>query len=463
MKNKIVFCFYTNDHEVNLGIAFISALLKRNDIESELVIYREIKGKQMDTPEIIASRILEKNPQIIAFSAMTFNWGHIRKVISALRDNFNGLILVGGYHAIISPDEIMAEPGVDGVCSGEGEIPLLKIARAYNGKNPVNYDEIEGIIFRNDKCPAESHKTPWVIGNLEDFPYLDYEIFIHENNLDLRHKHLGALSPAGIFSLPVIIGRGCPYKCTYCCNSVVMERFGGVKKFIRRYSVDNAISNIRKLASNYRPQFIEFFDETFTRSRGWTKEFCKRYRDEIGIPYSIMNRIDNLDEETVSIMAESGLKVVFFGLESGYEEFRKKFLNRQMNNDTIVSGAGLLKKHGINILTFNMFGMPYETKESVEKTIELNKIIQPDAAFGFIYQPLPGTKLGNIAYENNMTLPHPEVEMWDFHSPALDTPELPATYVKEKLEEFRSKFSNTRVVNDLYGRLREIASDHSPQ
>lgn len=456
MRHKVVFCFHTNDHEYNIGIGFLSAFLKKNNIDVSLVIFREIDGKQKDSLEDVVLRILEEKPTVVAFSVMTFNWHHIRKVIRLLRPKFDGLIVVGGYHAVLSPTEVIAETGIDAICIGEGERPLLQLLEQYDNTAKRNFNAINGIVFADEKNSTKPFRKKWLVDSLEDYPYMDYELFDCEGHFRLPQKHIGTLSYAGIFSLPVITGRGCPYKCTYCSNSVLIENYGGLQNFLRKYSVESAIAHIKTLANRYNPQFIEFMDETFTLSRTWVKDFCSLYKKEIDTPYAIMSRIDTLDEETIDRMAESGLKLAFFGIECGDEEYRIKYLNRKMSNKTIKDGAALLKKRGIMIVTFNMFGMPFETKTTTRKTIELNEEIGPDTAIPFIYQPFPGTELSRIAYENNMALPPPQ-DRWDYCTTSLDTSDLPAKYVNEMVQQFREKFTSQKVVDIFYGKIRDVA------
>lgn len=453
---KVVFCFYTNDHEVHLGIAFMSAALKKEGVETDLVIYRDRAGEEPDTPEGVVSRILAKSPDIVAFSAMTFNWCRIKEVISLLRGSFGGPIVVGGYQTILEPEEVLSHPGVDAVCVGEGELPMIKAVATYQ-RGRRDLPSTEGLITRDQKGMKIDVGTRWLIDNLEDYPYVDYDIFADERKKRLNEMHTALLSPSGIYSIPAITGRGCLYSCTYCCNSALLERYGGAKNYVRKYSLHAAISNIKGIVSKYNPQFIEFFDETFNRNKAWVKDFCALYGREIGLPYMILVRIDILDEPTVAALAESGLKVVFFGLESGDEEYRARYLNRRMTNKAITEGARLLKKYDVIILTFNMFGMPFETKEMIVKTFELNEAINPDAAHGYIFQPMPGTELGRLAFEHHMIC-HPPEKGWDFMSSSLDTPELPASYVANILEEFKMRFANADIIKDFYARVQGLAS-----
>jgi anaerobic magnesium-protoporphyrin IX monomethyl ester cyclase len=229
-----------------------------------------------------------------------------------------------------------------------------------------------------------------------------------------------------------------------------------VKRFVRRYTPADAIRHFRGLNEVYKPQYFEFLDETFTLNKGWIKDFCKGYREQVSVPYIIMSRIDLLDEPTVAMLAESGLKLFFFGIESGDEEYRTKYLRRRMTDETIISGARLLKKYGIMIVTFNIFGMPLETKKTVGKTWEINERIEPDAALPFIYQPLPGTELANLAREHHINT-IPKGDRWDFCSPSLDSSELPASYVTEITDRFRELFANQRIP-PIYERLRKMAN-----
>jgi radical SAM superfamily enzyme YgiQ (UPF0313 family) len=457
MSKKVVFCFHTNDHEYNMGIGFLSSFLKKNGVETDLAVYREIPGRSMDTPESVTSEILGKGPTVVAFSVMTFNWLRIRKVISLLRQmNYKGLIVVGGYHAILAPDEVLSEPGVDAVCIGEGEEPLLELTRLFHDGSRGVLPPMRGILFKGDD-PYDISDKRWLVENLEDYPYVDYDIFDAEGGEGLSKKLIGSLSPAGIFSLAVITGRGCPYKCTYCSNSALINHYGGVKKFLRRYSVETAVKNIKGLCQKFGPQFIEFLDETFTLNKKWVEDFCALYKKEIGLPFSLMSRIDIMDDHTVSVLAEAGAKLVFFGLESGDEDYRSRYLNRKMSNATIIEGARTLRKHGIMIVTFNMFGMPYETVGTISKTFDLNAAIEPDVAIPFIYQVFPSTELARKAYEGNM-VPSPPEGRWDYCTPSLDTLDLPASDVAGIVQDFRERFGNKDKVERVYKTLRQLAS-----
>ncbi|MCK7495041.1 MAG: hypothetical protein MZW92_31130 [Comamonadaceae bacterium] len=82
----------------------------------------------------------------------------------------------------------------------------------------------QGVIFSGENRDGLAGKDRWLVERLDEYPYMDFGIF--GDREALREKHLGVLSPGGIFALPVITGRGCPYRCTYCSNSALIDYYG---------------------------------------------------------------------------------------------------------------------------------------------------------------------------------------------------------------------------------------------
>ncbi|GAB6058294.1 hypothetical protein JCM31598_14110 [Desulfonatronum parangueonense] len=235
-----------------------------------------------------------------------------------------------------------------------------------------------------------------------------------------------------------------------------MEILGGKKKYLRKYSPEVAVDFIKRYTHRYNPEFLEFMDEMFIKSSSWIEEFCDLYKHNIDLPFSINARIDRCSEDIIKNLANTGLSLVFFGLESGDEQYRSDYLDRHMTNSEILHGAETLRKHNVMLVTYNIFGMPFETPRHLERTIELNRLIMPDAAAAFVYQPLPGTKLGKLASEHDLFKPHTD-EYWDYLVPALDTELLPANYVQEKVSEFRAEFNSWERTSTFIEKFRKLA------
>jgi radical SAM superfamily enzyme YgiQ (UPF0313 family) len=142
---------------------------------------------------------------------------------------------------------------------------------------------------------------------------------------------------------------------------------------------------------------VVFDDDTFTSNRHWLEEFLPGYRREIGLPFVCNVRVEHVTPEIVRWLARAGCFRVCMGIECGSEALRRQVLNKQFSNAQVVRAAGLLKDHGIRILTNNMVGIPDETLEQALETVRLNIQIKTDYPWCAIYQPYPRTPLADYA------------------------------------------------------------------
>jgi len=88
-----------------------------------------------------------------------------------------------------------------------------------------------------------------------------------------------------------------------------------------------------------------------------------------------------------------GCVAMSFGIESGNEELRRKVLNRTMLNKQIEQAIKIINNYGIRISTFNMIGLPEETRDNVFETIRFNKKLNIEAANIYCIYPYPGTEV----------------------------------------------------------------------
>jgi radical SAM superfamily enzyme YgiQ (UPF0313 family) len=158
------------------------------------------------------------------------------------------------------------------------------------------------------------------------------------------------------------------------------------------------------LRDKYKVGYFEFWDELFLSNLKFVKAFFALYKDQIRLPFSINSRVEVMNVEFCKTAAEAGCHTIWFGIESGDEEFRAKMLGRKMKNEQVIAAAANCKKAGINRLTFNIVGSPLETAENMRQTLRLNQEIAPEHFFFFPYIPLRGTPLYNIAKEEGLLL-----------------------------------------------------------
>ncbi|MFC1991164.1 B12-binding domain-containing radical SAM protein [Chloroflexota bacterium] len=359
--------FYNGVHH---GIASISSVLKENGHSVSLHYIKKEPSKNN-----ILDRIREESPDLIAFSVVTNQVNRIKIWSNWIKQEMDIPIICGGIHATLFPEEIIGFDGVDIVCIGEGEYPLLDLAN-----NPERTD-IKNLWIKHGN---EIIKNPLraLIDPLDSLPFPDYELFDIMTILKDRD---------GDFSL--IASRGCPFNCSYCCNHALRNVQSGIGNYVRAQSVDYILREIGSLLARFPVTHLTFADDILGFQKAWTYEFCEKYSKQYSLEFECNARVEMVDENLIKVLKTAKCTKVNMGIESGNEWLRKNILHRNMSNEQIINAFDIAHKYGIRTLSYNMIGLPYETPEMVLETINLNKRAEPDQlAISFFY-PYPGTEL----------------------------------------------------------------------
>ncbi|HTZ11837.1 MAG TPA: radical SAM protein [Candidatus Margulisiibacteriota bacterium] len=364
-----------------LGVMYLSSLLKKNAHSVEAFIEH---GQGMDK---VLKELKSFDPQIIGFpcSSSSHQW-----VIAASRLCKKYLpqarIILGGAHPTFFPEVIEEEP-VDIICRGEGEYALLELADKVDKKEDYSgvlnlWVKREGLILRNQVRP--------LIEDLDELPFPDRSLYA------ARYPFLNKSQKA------FITGRGCPFSCAYCFNHAFKKIYQDKGRMVRFRSADNIIREIKDVASGGSLKTVLIQDDTFGLNKSKSLEFLKRYAKEINLRFICLLRADLTDEELVMNLKNAGCMNVFFGIESGSEPMRNLLLKKGISDEQIYRMASLLKKYRIRFRAYNMFGLPGESLEEAFKTVELNIKIKTDYPWSALFQPFPGTEMGDYARSRGM-------------------------------------------------------------
>ena len=119
-----------------------------------------------------------------------------------------------------------------------------------------------------------------------------------------------------------------------------------------------------------------------------------------------MARANELDEESVIGLKNSGCLNIYIGVETGNENLRNKILKKKLTNKQIINATGSLREYNVRFGTYNMFGLPGETLDLAFETIKFNHLLKPDYTINNIFQPYPKTELANSAAEQGLLNPN---------------------------------------------------------
>jgi hopanoid biosynthesis associated radical SAM protein HpnJ len=341
-------------------------------------------------------------------------------------------IMIGfvGAKVAVEPDKsLAATPHVDFVAREEYDFTILEIAQ---GK-PLR--EVDGITWRDDDGSFVRNRERAVI---EDMDVLPMVAPVYKRDLTIE-KYFG-----GYLKHPYVsfyTGRGCKSRCTFCLWPQTIS--GHTYRF---RSVPKVIEEVQYILKEI-PQTKEIFfdDDTLTDNHDRVEELAialgKLGFGKPGFPVSwSCNAKANVPRKTLEVLRANGLRLLLVGYESGNQKILhniKKGLRtdvaRQFTKDCHELGIVI---HGTFIL-----GLPGETLETIEETIEYAKEINPHTIQVSLAAPYPGTFLFKQATENGW---------FDGTDHLLDDggnqiaqlsyPHLPAPVIFDKVEEFYKRF-----------------------
>ena len=404
---NLVLTFYQREQTYSLALAAISGFVKRElpDVRAYLVTI--VEG---DSIPRFVDNVCALKPDLIAISCMSPTWRSQVPYLDALEERLPETpVVVGGYQAILSPEETIAHPAVDYVCVGDGERSVTQLIRHL--RHPANGNGHLPGLWKKKAGGEVVRAEPDLAKDLSEMPFPDYSIFEMDGDLKWLSPH--AIESKKLTTLPVITGRGCPNRCSYCSNTTLLGLFRSQGPYLRKYDIEKLIEELDRLKHRYAVQYFQFMDEMFLYNIKYSLRFFELYADRIHLPFSIFAHVERMDKDLCCTAAKAGCHSMWFGVESGSESYRRHYLNRAMSNELIMEAAENARQCGIRRLVFNMIGMPFETPSDMWKTLELTRKIRPELTVYGQYLPLPGTPLYGIAKDNDLLLdPSENRQMW---------------------------------------------------
>lgn len=370
------------------GIGYISASAKNAGHEVSLMHITRPTDRD-EFMRMLDEEMSSDSDVLIAFSATTNMFGFIQLWASWIKEKYNKLIIVGGVHPTLNPEEVINTDNIDAICVGEGEAPIVELLNALMAGNDIK--SIPNIWIKED---GEVYKNPCrpKIENLDTLPFPDRSIFDYKN-MDREKEGIGVF----------MASRGCPYNCYYCCNHAIRQSIGGGKGYLRFRSVDNVIGEIKQVIQDYPfIKFLHFDDDILPFNKEWFEEFSQKFSNEIKLPFECNIRPNLIDKAIIELVRDAGCKTLRIGLESGNSFIRNKILNRGLSEETIVEASALCKEAGIRLYTFNMVGLPLENMSARLDTVKLNAKINSDEEQVSIFYPYKNTTIYEICEEQGL-------------------------------------------------------------
>lgn len=269
-----------------------------------------------------------------------------------------------------------------------GEGPIVDLANALGNGGlkpdiPNWWFKIDDEIVRNPVRPLER--------DLGALPLPDREL-IYKKHEYSRNAYIKRFMGS----------RGCPYQCTYCFNHAYYQIYKRERRGNQR-PVDKIIEEALWVRANWPLQYVFFIDDLFIIYDDWLEEFAEKWPKQVGLPFFCNVRADLLvrGPHKVGLLAKAGAFTVSMGIEAANDRIRTDLLKRHMTRDHIIQAGNLLRDAGINVTATNILGLPSGTLEDDIDTMRLNAEARISYAQAFIFQPYPGTELGQYTMTGN--------------------------------------------------------------
>ena len=379
------------------GIMSMSAVLKKAGHEVALTV------ASREDPTAYARAY---DPDILGYSVMTGSQRGYLELNLRIRGALNPLRVAaqkppvlsvfGGPHPTFFPDMI-DEPGVDGVCLGEGEEALLDLA---NELARAHTDGAASWQFRLNipnwwfKVNGEVTKNAVraLIHNLSELPQSDRALI---------YDKVPSVAGSGIKHF--MSSRGCPYNCTYCFNHAYYQLYQHERRGYQR-TVDDVIDEVKMVRARWPLEQVIFVDDLFILRNEWLEELAVKWPAQVGLPFFCNVRANMLvkDPHKVELLKRAGCCTVSMGIETASDRIRVDLLKRRMSCEEIVQAGRLVRGAGMHLTATNILGLPTSTIEDELDTMRLNAQAQVSYAYTFLFQPYPGTELAQYAQDHDL-------------------------------------------------------------
>ena len=356
----------------SLGTRKLHSYLEREGHEPISIFFKEMRLNNMAPPSArefakLEELLAELQPDLVGISLRsTFSKFALEITERIKQRNDDTFVVWGSTHPTVMPEQSLEH--CDAVCIGEGEEPLLELVqRIESGQDVWDIENLwfkqDGNILRNPLRPLQQ--------NLDLCPFPNWD---DGHCYYIEDEKVFAQWPWGERTrYPILTSLGCPFSCTYCCNSTLRQIYGGKGKYVRRRSVANVIAELL-WAKNRFPHLnlIDFYDDVFTFDKKWLQEFAGEYEQKIALPFFCYTHPNMIDEETVRLLRRIGLKHTAMGIQSGSEDVRRRYYNRiGHTNEDIIRAAQWFHKYDIEAAYDILLDNPFESEADRQATLDL--------------------------------------------------------------------------------------------
>jgi hopanoid biosynthesis associated radical SAM protein HpnJ len=332
--------------------------------------------------------------------------------------------MVGAKAAVEPTETLTGSTAIDFICREEFDYTCMEVAE---GK-PLA--EILGLSYKLPDGSVRHNEARPILENMDELPFVAP---VYQRDLKTENYFIGYLQHPYV---SIYTGRGCRSRCTFC---LWPQTVGGHR--YRTRTAASVIAEVKWIKENMpEVKEIMFDDDTFTDFRPRAEEIA-RGLGELGVTWSC-NAKANVPYSTLKIMKENGLRLLLVGYESGDDQILLN-IKKGLRTDIARRFTADCRQLGITIHGTFILGLPGETQETIAKTIQYAKDINPHTIQVSLAAPYPGTTLYKQAMDNGWLEEHKVINLVNASGvqlAAISYPHLSKEEIYHSVEEFYKRF-----------------------
>ena len=366
------------------------------DAEAEGITPEDVTDRVADyNPLLTVIVVIGSNPSASSTPKMTVAGLTARKQKKKSPDS---KIIFYGLHPSALPERTLQEEETDFVCKGEGFHTILHLVEALKADSAPDYTQILGLYYRQSGRIISNSPAPLV--NPDDLPFTSWDLLPMElyrahnwhcfNNIEQRHGY------AALYT-----SLGCPFYCNYCNIHAMYND----KPSLRNRTPKKVVEEIDLLVNKYSVHNIKFIDELFAINEERVICLCDLLIErDYNLNIWAYGRVDTVKETMLVKMKQAGINWIAYGFESASQEVRQG-MDKKFHQDAVRNAADITHAAGINIMGNFIFGLPDDTLETMQETLDLSKELRCEYITFYTAMAYPGSQLYDDAIRQGIRLP----------------------------------------------------------
>lgn len=338
-----------------IGILSLAAVLEKKGIVPTIIdlnqrYYDYLKSDEYEKKDFcsfVASDFDSPTFDLVGLSTICSSYPLTIRIAEAIkRSQPSTTVVLGGPQAsVVDVQTMKAFPHIDFIVRGEAEETFPALLEAISSDKV--WDHIPGITFRRGEEIVRMPNAP-VIHDLDSLPLPAFHLY--QNIEKCRY-------------VPLELGRGCPFACTFCSTNDYFRRNFRLK------SPQQLIEQMRFIKETYAIATFDLIHDMFTVDKKRVVGFCEALlASGEQFNWNCSARTDCIDEEMIALMANAGCRAIFFGIETGSARMQRT-IDKGLD---LPEAARMIKcndKHHITTAVSLIYGFPEETMDDVRDTI----------------------------------------------------------------------------------------------